>query len=129
KGGKKGMDRGIDGYLNFRDADRKPQFGIVSVKGGENITSGMVRDLKGTVEREKAALGLFLTLNEPTREMSREAATAGFYETGGMRFPKLQILSVADIFAGRRPQVPFGFTEGFKRAGREDTSTQGALNV
>jgi DNA modification methylase len=129
KGGKKGMDRGIDGYLNFRDADRKPQFAIVSVKGGENITSSMVRDLKGTVEREKAALGLFLTLNEPTREMSREAATAGFYETGGMRFPKLQILSVSDIFDGRRPQVPFGFTEGFRRAEREDLTEQGALNI
>ena len=58
KGGKKGMDRGIDGYLHFRDADKKPQFAIVSVKGGENINSAMVRDLKGTMEREKAALGL-----------------------------------------------------------------------
>ncbi len=129
KGGKKGMDRGVDGYLNFRDAEKKPQFAIVSVKGGENITSGMVRDLKGTVEREKAALGLFLTLNEPTREMSREAATAGFYETGGMKFPKLQILSVGDIFDGRRPQVPFGFTEGFKKAGQEDLGGQAKLNI
>ena len=121
KGGKKGMDRGIDGYLNFRDADKKPQFGIVSVKGGENITSGMVRDLKGVLDREKAALGIFLTLNEPTREMTKEAATAGFYETGGMRFPKVQILSAADIFAGRKPQAPFGFTEGFKKAEREES--------
>lgn len=129
KGGKKGMDRGIDGYINFRDADRRPQFGVVSVKGGENITSGMVRDLKGTVEREKAAMGLFLTLNEPTREMTREAATAGFYETGGMRFPKLQILSVADIFDGRRPQVPFGFTEGFRQAAREAVDGQPRLNI
>ena len=90
------MDRGIDGYLNFRDADKKPQFGIVSVKGGENITSGMVRDLKGTMEREKAALGLFLTLNEPTREMTREAASAGFYETGDKK-------SRACKFSRRRP--------------------------
>jgi hypothetical protein len=34
KGGKKGMDRGIDGYLHFRDADKRPQFAIISVKGG-----------------------------------------------------------------------------------------------
>jgi len=65
KEGKKGMDRGIDGYLHFRDADKKAQFAIVSVKGGENINSGMVRDLKGTMEREKAAMGLFLTLTPP----------------------------------------------------------------
>ncbi len=120
KGGKKGMDRGIDGYLHFRDADKKPQFAIVSVKGGENINSAMVRDLKGTMEREKAALGLFLTLNEPTREMEREAASAGLYETGGMKVPRLQILTAAQILDNRRPQVPFGFTEGFKKAGREE---------
>jgi len=126
KGGKKGMDRGIDGYLHFRDADKNPQFAIVSVKGG-GIKSGDVRDLKGTMEREKAALGLFLTLNEPTREMEREAAAAGIYETGGMKVPRLQILTAAQILDARRPQVPFGFTEGFKKAGREETEGQRKL--
>jgi site-specific DNA-methyltransferase (adenine-specific) len=119
KSGKKGMDRGIDGYLHFRDANKKPQFGIVSVKGGENITSGMIRDLKGTMEREKAAIGLFLTLNKPTREMVKEAASAGFYETGGKKFPRLQILTAEGILDGRKPEVPFGHTEGFKKAAAE----------
>ncbi len=109
------MDRGVDGYLGFRDGDKKPQFGIVSVKGGENINSGMVRDLKGTMEREKASLGLFLTLNEPTREMVREAASAGFYETGGQKIPRLQILTAEDILQGKRPKVPFGHAESSKR--------------
>jgi site-specific DNA-methyltransferase (adenine-specific) len=86
KRGQKGMDRGIDGYLHFRDADKKPQFAIVSVKGG-GIKSGDIRDLKGTMQREKAAIGLFLTLNPPTREMEREAASAGLYESGGMKMP------------------------------------------
>jgi site-specific DNA-methyltransferase (adenine-specific) len=126
KGGKKGMDRGIDGFLHFRDADKKPQFAIVSVKGG-GIKSGDIRDLKGTMEREKAALGLFLTLNEPTREMEREAAAAGFYETGGKKFPRLQILTAEQILDNRRPQVPFGFTEGFKKAEREEEAGQGRL--
>lgn len=121
KGGKKGMDRGIDGYLHFRDADKKPQFAVISVKGG-GIKSGDIRDLKGTMDREKAALGLFLTLNEPTREMEKEAASAGLYETGGMKVPKLQILTAAQILEGRRPQVPFGFTEGFKKAAREEAN-------
>jgi site-specific DNA-methyltransferase (adenine-specific) len=129
KGGKKGMDRGIDGYLNFRDIDRKPQFAIISVKGGEHVGPDMIRVLKTVVDREKAALGLFLSLNEPTREMGREATAAGFYETGGMRFPKIQILTVADIFAGRKPQVPFGFTEGFRRAEREEAGGQGSLMI
>jgi site-specific DNA-methyltransferase (adenine-specific) len=79
------------------------------------------------MEREKAALGLFLTLNEPTREMEREAASAGLYETGGMKVPRLQILTAAQILDDRRPQVPFGFTEGFKKAGREQSDDQGKL--
>jgi site-specific DNA-methyltransferase (adenine-specific) len=127
KGGRRGMDRGIDGYLHFRDADKKAQFAVVSVKGGEHINSGMVRDLKGTMEREKAALGLFLTLNPPTREMEREAASAGFYETGGKKFPRLQILTAAQILDHRRPQVPFGFTEGFRKASRESEEKQPKL--
>lgn len=117
------MDRGIDGYLHFRDADQKPQFGIVSVKGG-GTKSGDVRDLKGTVEREKAAIGVFLTLNPPTREMEREAAASGIYETGRMRFPRVQIITAEQVIEGKRPQVPFGFTEGYKKAMRERLSDQ-----
>jgi site-specific DNA-methyltransferase (adenine-specific) len=120
------MDRGIDGYLHFRDADKKPQFAIISVKGG-GIKSGDVRDLKGTMDREKAAMGLFLTLNEPTREMEREAAAAGLYEAGGIKMPRLQILTAAQILNGRRPQVPFGFTEGFKKAMKEKSGAQDQL--
>jgi site-specific DNA-methyltransferase (adenine-specific) len=126
KGGKKGMDRGIDGYLHFRDADKKAQFAIVSVKGG-GIKSGDIRDLKGTMEREKASIGLFLTLNKPTREMEKEAASAGLFETGGMKVPRVQILTAAQILEGKRPQVPFGFTEGFKKADREESDQQGML--
>ena len=121
------MDRGIDGYLHFRDADNKSQFAIVSVKGG-GIKSGDVRDLKGTMERERAALGLFLTLNEPTREMEREASAAGLYETGGMKVPRLQILTAAQILDNRRPQLPFGHSEGFRKASREkEPNAQGSL--
>ncbi len=126
KGGKRGMDRGIDGYLHFRDADQRPQFAIVSVKGGAT-KSGDVRDLKGTVEREKAAIGLFLTLHKPSREMEREAASAGLYETGGMRFPRVQILTAEQVIEGKRPQVPFGFTEGFKKAAKEQSGIQATL--
>jgi site-specific DNA-methyltransferase (adenine-specific) len=86
-----------------------------------------VRDLKGTMEREKAALGIFLTLNEPSREMEREAAAAGLYETGGMKVPRIQILTAAQVLDERRPQVPFGFTEGYKKAAREKGEKQGVL--
>jgi site-specific DNA-methyltransferase (adenine-specific) len=104
------------------------------VKGG-GIKSGDIRDLKGVIDREKAALGLFLTLNEPTREMEKEAASAGFYEisktmgyeTGKVKVPRLQILTAAQILEGRRPQVPFGFAEGFKKALREEAEQRTRL--
>jgi site-specific DNA-methyltransferase (adenine-specific) len=126
KGGKKGMDCGIDGYLHFRDADKKPQFAIVSVKGG-GIKSGDIRDLKGTIQREKAAVGIFLTINPATREMEREAVSAGLYETGGMKVPRIQILTAAQVIDNRRPQVPFGFTESLKKAKPETEDRQGQL--
>ena len=126
KGGKKGMDRGIDGYLHFRDAEKKPQFAIISVKGG-GIKSGDIRDLKGTVEREKAAMGIFLSLNEPTREMEREAAAAGLYDSGGHKVPRIQLLTAAQVLDDRRPQIPFGHSEGFRKAGREEKAAQGKL--
>ena len=126
KGGKKGMDRGIDGYLHFRDADKQPQFAIVSVKGGA-AKSGDIRDLKGVMERESAMLGIFLTLNKPTREMETEAASAGLYETGGQKIPRIQILTAAEVIDERRPQTPFGHTESLKKASRERGGEQGEL--
>ena len=72
----------------------------------------------------KRRLGLFLTLNEPTREMEKEAAAARFYETGEIKkikVPKVQILTAAQILDGRRPRVPFGFTESIKSAAREQS--------
>jgi len=93
---------------------------VVGVKGGENVTSAMVRDLKGTVEREQAAAGLFVTLAEPTREMLREASAAGLFETSFGRHPKIQIVTVRELLAGMKPDLPaLGRGEGFRRAPRE----------
>ena len=66
---RRGADRGIDGLLYFIDGPRRtPQKVVVQVKGGR-VSSPQVRDLKGVVERERAALGLFITLQDPTRPM------------------------------------------------------------
>jgi hypothetical protein len=40
------------------------------------------------------------------------------FMAGGVKVPWLQILTAAQIVDNRRPQLPFGFTEGFKKAGR-----------
>ena len=78
---KRGADRGIDGVIHFIDgSQRSAHKAVVQVKSGK-VSSPLIRDLKGTVEREKAALGLFITLEDPTRDMRTEAVSAGFYHS------------------------------------------------
>ncbi len=106
--GKRGADRGIDGVVYFIDGPRRAaQRAIVQVKSGR-VSSPLIRDLKGTVEREKAALGLFITLEEPTRDMRTEAVSAGFYHSDVWQrdFPKLQIRTVAELLGGRAFELP-----------------------
>lgn len=107
--GKKGGDTGIDGQMFFRTpgAD-KLEKAIISVKGGKNLGPSMVRDLRGVIEREKAAFGVFVCMDEPTRGMREEAAVAGVYRYGSLTVPKLQIITVAEIIAGKQPKLPAG---------------------
>ena len=80
----------------------------------------MVRNLKGVLEREKAPIGVFLTLNPPPRPMEAEAAAAGFYENDFGRYPRLHIVTIEDALKGARPRIPVVDTgAAFRRAGRE----------
>ena len=126
-GKKKGADGGIDGLIYFKPDGKTTERAIVSVKGGDTVSVAMVRDLKGVLDREKAPMGIFLSLMEPTKPMVAEAAAAGLYETEYGRFPRLQILTVENLFAGKRPQIPFGHSEGYKRAAKETKTNQGKL--
>ena len=84
--GKKGADRGIDGIINFFEEDDKGNpiaaTVVAQVKSGK-VTSRDIRDLKGTAEREEAAIGVFITLEKPTQAMLKEALLAGYYESPG----------------------------------------------
>jgi site-specific DNA-methyltransferase (adenine-specific) len=105
---KKGSDRGVDGLITFTDQNRELHSVLVSVKSG-GVNSGMVRDLKGTLEREKAAIGLFITLDEPTREMRLEADTAGLFHSDlwNRDYPRIQIISIRELLEeGKRPLLP-----------------------
>jgi site-specific DNA-methyltransferase (adenine-specific) len=127
-GKKKGADSGIDGFIYFKPDGKTTEKAIVSVKGGGNVNVAMVRDLGHVVEREKAKVGVFITLAEATAPMKTEAIKVGFYESPlHGKFPKIQILTVAELFAGKRPQIPFVDSSAFKAAPKEDTSKQGKL--
>jgi site-specific DNA-methyltransferase (adenine-specific) len=103
---KKGADKGVDGLLWLRVGQRERAKVIVSVKGGANINVAMVRDLGHVIQREEAAIGLFVTLHEPTGPMKAEAVKAGFYEWEGQRFPRIQILTVESLLNGVKPELP-----------------------
>lgn len=122
KKGKKGADRGIDGIITFLDDPKsKPKKLLVQVKSGK-VKSGDIRDLAGTIEREKAVMGVFLTLEEPTKDMHKEAVAAGFYHSPNWHkaYPKLQILTIERLLSGATVQMP-PTAMTYKKAQREQT--------
>jgi DNA methylase/Restriction endonuclease len=132
KGGKKGGDRGVDGYLYIKPEDKKTEKVIVSVKNGHSLNPAMVKDLIVTVGQEDAKMDVFLTLEPPTRGMKTQAAAAGFYKPEGWRisFPKIQIVTVEDLFKPSNPlHLPLQDTSVFKKAKRETTEKQSELDL
>ncbi len=126
---KKGAEKGIDGNIWFGKTGRA----IVSVKAGDNVGVSMIRDLRGVIEREKAGIGVFLTLTPPTRNMTAEAAAAGqFTDPDFAPVPRLQIVTVEDALhlRDRAVQLPARRDDGFKKAAREEAlDRQGNLEL
>lgn len=126
---KKGADKGIDGSIYFAKTSRA----IVSVKAGDNVGVAMIRDLRGVIEREKAEIGIFLTLTPPTKPMISEAATAGQYEEEGFHaVPRLQIVTIEEALdlRDRAVRLPARRDDTFKKAAREEDKTaQGNLDL
>ncbi len=126
-GKKKGADTGIDGYIYFKPDGKTTEKAVVSVKGGENVGVGMIRDLIAVVDREKAKMGVLITLTDPTAPMKKEAIAAGFYNTEYGEYAKVQILTIEQLFNGQRPDMPWIDSTVFKKAKREMKGEQGKL--
>jgi len=121
KQGKKGSDKGIDGVITFIDDNSgKPKRLLVQVKSGK-VGSPDIRDLIGTLNREQAAIGVFITLANATRDMKTEAATAGFYRSEGWHkdFPRLQIFTIEELLSGAEVKMPPSAMT-FKQAEKEE---------
>jgi len=115
---KKGADQGIDGRLYFHDEKGGDSKQIIfSVKSG-HVNAAQVRDLRGVIEREKAEIGVFITLEAPTKPMEKEAAEAGFYRPPGLdeKYPRLQILTIEQLLEGKNVLRPRLLDVTFKRA-------------
>lgn len=131
KQGKKGSDKGIDGVITFDEGNNKFNKLLVQVKGGK-VKSGDIRDLRGAIDREKAAMGVFITLENPSRDMVTEAASMGYYHSPawGRDYPRLQILTIADLLNGVEVKMPQQAAVTFKQAEKvkgPDEAQQGKL--
>ena len=128
---KKGADRGIDGRLYFHDNTKGDSKQILfSVKAG-GVTVSQIRDLRGTLEREKAEMGVFLCFEAPTRPMMKEAAEAGFYKSpDGTSYPRMQVLTVPQLLNGQQVEYPrYARDNTFKQAPRSRAAPVENMNL
>ncbi len=121
---RKGADAGVDGYINFFDDDSgKAKTVLVQVKSG-HVQRNIIATLKGDMEREKAELGLLVTLEPPSKPMIDEALAAGVYvpeHFPDRQFLRVQIATIEDLLSGRGPDLPrLGLADAptFRRAAR-----------
>jgi len=139
QGKKKGADGGIDGLKFFGDyvIEDKKKTGkndqvfktckiVVSVKGG-GLKADDIRSLMAVREREGAEIALFISLEEPTRGMIADAASAGFYESAtGKKYPRVQLLTINGLLSGQhRAEHPDQSPDlNFKKAKAESNAAQ-----
>ena len=94
----------------------------MQVKSG-NVNRGQIATLKGDMEREKAEIGVFITLRPPTEPMIQEALSAGLYSPDSLPdddYPRVQILTIEQLLDGAEADYPrFAATDTFKRAPRQ----------
>ncbi len=105
---KKGADKGIDGKLPFNDSSDPTDIKhvILSVKAGA-LHAAYVRDLRGVIEREGAAIGVLIAMEPPTKKMREESASAGVYTSkAATSHPRLQILTIEELLSGKKIDMP-----------------------
>ena len=131
-GGKKGGDKGVDGYFYYVGESGKTETGVISVKAGAYLNPSMVRDIGRVMERDGHRMGLFVCAADPTRGMIDEANSHGLIETEFGRFPALQCFTLSALFDGHHPRLP-PLVSPNRRATRVETralhqaGAQGAL--
>jgi len=126
---KGGADKGVDGLIFFEDAKSNFHKIIISVKGGAYHPKD-VRELKTVIDRDKAPMGILIALQPPTQGMLSEAAAMGKWKIPGvdLEFPVLQIITVQELFEGKRPDIP-KWHETLKKADRERREREKTLRL
>lgn len=129
---KKGGDKGVDGWFNYLAEGGKIETGVISVKAGNIVNPGMVRDLGEVMRRDKHRFGLFVMKGMPTKGMRDASEAQEVIETEFGRFPAMQFVTLAELFQGLKPKLP-PLISPVKKASRVETrashqkGAQGAL--
>jgi len=103
--GKKGADKGIDGIAKYLIGNNETIKAAFQVKGGK-VQSKDTDALIGAMDKHHCKLCVFLSISEPTKPMLEAAAAAGFAEVPGFKYPRLQILTLAEFFSGKQVKLP-----------------------
>lgn len=131
--GKKGSDKGIDGVINFVNEKGKTERVLIQVKSG-HVKSGDIRDLRGVLDREESAIGVFITLEEPSKDMTVEAVSSGYYHSDLWQkdYRRIQILTIEDLLSGKSVDMPKSVpSQTFKQAEKvkKKEGKQGELGI
>lgn len=127
---KKGADKGIDGIAYFRSEKDDPEKIILQVKSGK-VSSRDIRNLQGTITRESVTLGIFITLQKPSKDMIKEAKEAGIYKSQFMSAPvdKIRIVTVQEIIEEQKRLDILLSLEVLKSAEKQMEVKQGVLDL
>jgi len=77
---------------------------------------------QGVVDGEKAAIGVNITLKPPAWAVCLEVSEARFYEPEslpGKKYPKIQILTITELLAGKKLEHLHLGIASFKKAPRQ----------
>ena len=108
---RKTADGGIDGRLYFSMPDKPDlQSMVIEVKGGQGVGVDVVRSLRGVLSRDRALMAGLIVMEDlgprKTANFRREMGDAGDMDVNGVLYPKMQMLTVPEIIAGRRFLTP-----------------------
>ena len=99
-------DGGVDGRGYIHNAPAKSGLVLAQVKSGKFAMSHL-RDFLHTVRRDKAALGIYITVEKVTsRNAQAEARGLKTEKIGATSYPRVQLWSIEDHFADREPKLP-----------------------
>lgn len=122
---KNGADHGVDGvrFLNITPSSKPKLVKLIAQVKSGLVSVAQIREFRTILDNTKAQMGIFITLNKPTRPMITEALSAGYYSpevVGAIKCPRIQILTVEELLNGKMPKTPLHEDMTYKKAEKEN---------